>query len=302
MASLSPAKILEQLAQALPESRKSDVIVVGSLAAGYYFFQRDPERAVATKDVDCMFSPHAKAVVSAQDVTEQLLKSKWTLRTSDPRWAKPGTAGQPDAELPLVRLMPPPEFEQQEWFLELLGAPVGIPSPDTALLKGFDRLVTEHGHFALASFGFLGFAQWSPIDTPFGIKVARPSMMALANLLHHPRIAPDLIHGTNDKRSNKDLGRVLALAYLTQRADPDALDAWVGDWHAAMRAMCPELETKLASRLGTGIVELLGSATDMAEATRLCAVGLLASLDVTSAMLSGMARRVLQQIAILQRT
>lgn len=255
MASLSPAKILEQLAQALPESRRSDVIVVGSLAAGYYFFQRDPSRAVATKDIDCMFAPHAKAVASAQDVTEQLLKNQWTLRTSDPRWSKPGTPEQPDAELPLVRLMPPPEFEQQEWFLELLGAPTGIPAPDAPLLKDFDRLVTEQGHFALASFGFLGFAQWQPIETPFGIKVARPSMMALANLLHHPRIAPDLIYGTKDKRSNKDLGRVLALAYLTQRADPDGVDAWPVEWHAAMQAMCPELEVPLAGRLGTGIVE-----------------------------------------------
>ena len=60
--SLSPAAVLAQVAQALPASCRDDVIIIGSLAAGYYFFADDGAKAVRTKDVDCMFSPHAKAV------------------------------------------------------------------------------------------------------------------------------------------------------------------------------------------------------------------------------------------------
>lgn len=300
MATLSPSKILQQLGEALPPEQRANVIVVGSLAAGYYFFQSDPSRAVATKDIDAMFAPHAKAVASAKEVTEKLFRANWTRRTSDPKWAKPGTAQQPTEELPLVRLMPPPEFEEQEWFLELLGAPSRIPSPDEELLKEFDRFETEHGHFALASFGYLGFAQWGAIDAPSGIRVARPSMMALANMLHHPRVAPDLMAGTPYKRSNKDLGRVLALAYLTLRKNPEGLDDWASDWDAAIQEMCPELRTSLVGVMGAGIEDLLARPTDLDEATRLCALGLLASLDVTAAMLRGMGQRVLRQIANLK--
>lgn len=300
MAEVSATKVLEQLARALPQDRKKNVIVVGSLAAAYHFFQDDPNKAVSTKDLDCMFTPHAKAVVSAKDVTEQLLANEWRFRPWDQRWDGPGTAGQPVEALPLVRLSPPPESKQQDWFLELLGAPAGIPSDDETQWKVFDRIVTPQGHFALVSFGFLGFAQWSPIMSQLGIMIGRPSMMALANLLHHPRIRPDKIGTTNEKRSNKDLGRVLALAYLTQRADPDGLDAWAVEWHAAMQEMCPAEGAQLAGRLGNGLNELLNSPTDLDDATRSCAKSLLASMDISPRMLVGIARRVLRQVELLQ--
>ena len=60
---------------------------------------------------------------------------------------------------------------------------------------------------------------------------AQPKMMALANLLEHPRILPDVMSGLiadrSIKRSNKDLGRSIAIARLS---GPDAVAEWHADW------------------------------------------------------------------------
>jgi len=55
---LSPAGVLEQVATALPACVRDKLIVVGSLAAGYHFFADDTDRAIRTKDVDCLFTPN----------------------------------------------------------------------------------------------------------------------------------------------------------------------------------------------------------------------------------------------------
>ena len=59
---LTPAQVMEQVARAIPEACRSNVIIIGSLAAGYHFFGNDQSKAIRTKDVDAMFSPHAMAV------------------------------------------------------------------------------------------------------------------------------------------------------------------------------------------------------------------------------------------------
>ncbi len=143
---LSPSDVMKQVAEAIPEDCRGDVIIVGSLAAGYHFFGNDPKSGVSTKDVDC----------------------------------------------------------STEWFLELVASP---PEGGTQA-KNHERLSTDHGDFALFSFRFLALAEEDSIRTPFGIAYARPEMMALANLLHHLRIGPDLIADTDWKRSNKDLGGI----------------------------------------------------------------------------------------------
>ncbi|MBV8035041.1 hypothetical protein [Roseateles sp.] len=51
-AALSPAEILAQVAQAPPADVRANVIIIGSLAAGYHFFAGDRARAIRTKDVD----------------------------------------------------------------------------------------------------------------------------------------------------------------------------------------------------------------------------------------------------------
>ena len=49
---MSPDDVLAQIASALPPTCRDNVIIVGSLAAGFHFFSGDPERAIRTKDVD----------------------------------------------------------------------------------------------------------------------------------------------------------------------------------------------------------------------------------------------------------
>lgn len=66
MTPLPPGGIMRQIAEAIPEGVRSDIIIVGSLAAGYHFFSDDPEAAVMTKDVDCLLSPNVRAVKNSR--------------------------------------------------------------------------------------------------------------------------------------------------------------------------------------------------------------------------------------------
>ena len=113
---------MEQIAAALPEECRQNVIIVGSLAAGFHYFAGDAKRSIRTKDVDCMFSPHAKAVAVAGEVTERLLNAQWRQR-SHTKWGQPGNKDTPTSELPMIRLQPPEQEFKVDWFLELLGAP-----------------------------------------------------------------------------------------------------------------------------------------------------------------------------------
>ena len=119
------------------------------------------------------------------------------------------------------------------------------------------------------------------METDLGIQVARPEMMALANLLEHPRIGSEtmsgLFGGRQIKRSNKDLGRVLAIAHLATAAEEDALLEWPTLWMAGLRSRFPNDWTDLATRAGDGLGELLASEPDLDEARHTCAAGLLAS-------------------------
>ena len=293
MDSLAPGAVLKQVAEALPVACRDQVIIIGSLAAAYHFFGTDADKELRTKDVDCMLAPHAKAVAAARDVAEQLLAAKWTLRTDDPKWAKAGTVDQADEDLPLVRLHPP---ANTAWFIELMGVPA--QATDGLPVKAYERLTTSIGDFALCSFGFLGLAEWKPNDTPFGVRTASPEMMALANLLHHPEIRPEIMSGggfgSNPvKRSNKDLGRALALAYLTQ---PSELEAWSGRWMDALIARYPSRARALALVAGSGLRQLLRSEEDLDQAVLTCNLGLLSSMDVSRDMMLGTGQRVLAEV------
>lgn len=295
MTPLTPDAVMAQITAALPEDCRQNVIIIGSLAAGYHFFSGDGQRSLRTKDVDCMFSPHAKAVAAAGQVTERLLDSGWQQR-KEGEWGEPGNAQTPDDKLPMIRLKPPGDLGGADWFLELLGAPDERARQD----KTFHRVQTRQGHFAICSFNYLALAEWKPIETMHGLRVARTEMMALANLLHHPKIAPDLIKGTQTKRSNKDLGRVIALAWLTAERDSrrgtEELGSWADRMADALRECFPNRAEQLAQGAGSGLRDLMASDGDRAEALSICNKGLLASMEVGREAFEATGRRVIQQV------
>jgi hypothetical protein len=295
MTPLTPDAVMAQIAAALPADCRANVIIIGSLAAGYHFFAGDGQRSIRTKDVDCMFSPHAKAVASAARVTERLLAEAWQPRREG-AWATPGQEHTPDDQLPMIRLEPPEAAGPAGWFLELLGA----PNEQAVQAKTYHRVQTSIGHFAICSFNYLALAEWQPVKTRHGLRIARPEMMALANLLHHPAIAPDLIAGTTTKRSNKDLGRVLALAWLTaeqdRRSGTDELGSWSERMASALKARFPDRAKPLALGAGAGIRALMASDGDRDEALAVCNRGLLSSMEVSRDAFSATGRRFIQQV------
>ena len=291
MSLVSPQSALEKIASAIPDDCRENLVVIGSLAAGYYFFGGDASLAVRTKDADCLLSPRVRAIPAGIAVTERLFAANWTFHPTD-EFPVPGTAETPDAKLPVARLQPP---GSQDWFIELLTVP---ESPED-LGQRYIRLPTANGHFSLCSFGFLSLADYKPIPTEFGICVARPEMMVLANLLHHPAIGPQtmsgLIGGRQIKRSNKDLGRVLALALLAERKNEDTLLTWAPLWAEALQTRFPARWRELALRAGDGLGQILGgkAGDDFDEALHTSAYGLLASLPLSAALMRTVGERLL---------
>ena len=124
--------------------------------------------------------------------------------------------------------------------------------------------------------------------------------MALANLLHHPRISAQtmsgLIGGRRIKRSNKDLGRVLAIAWLAEASQADALLDWPALWAGALQARFPSIWRDLAPRCGSGLRQLLRreNEADLDEARHTCEYGLLVSQAPSLKLLEATAKRLLQ--------
>lgn len=294
---LNPRETIEQVARALPEQVRSNVIICGSLAAAYNFFSGDSAASLRTKDVDVLLSPHAVSVGAAVQVTEQLLAENWQQKT-DAKYP-PGGPDVPLKQLPVVRLEPPTgDAGAEKWFLELLAAPpTYTPGAD---VKTEQRVSTSAGDFNIPSFAYLALAEWQPIKTQHGVLIARPEMMALANMLHHPTIGPELMRDTPRKRSNKDLGRVLALAYLTLERDTrdktDEFYQWAGHMWAALREKFGEDARELALGAGAGIDALLASRFDADDALWLANYGLLRGLDVDRDRFAATGRRLQAEV------
>lgn len=291
---LAPTKVLAQISAALPESIRPNVIIIGSLAAGYHFFSGDGPAAIRTKDVDCMLVPSPKAVAAAVAVTQQLLALNWKQR-EDPTLGTPGDANVETHKLPMIRLVPP---AGSAWFLEMMAAPATDDPGNSG--KQLTRVHTNSGDFAICSFEYLALVEWKPLETEFGLNIARPEMMALSNLLHHPVIKQDIISGTEYKRSNKDLGRVLALAHLTiandSKSGTNELSAWPLHMRDALQAMFGDRAGSLAKQAGTGLTALLSSPSDLNQALKIANLGLLASANVTIEAIKATGRRVQTEV------
>ena len=61
----------------IPHDFRQNIIIVGSLAAGYYFFADKPKIQVRTKDVDCLLSPRIRAIPAGQAIADRLFAEKW---------------------------------------------------------------------------------------------------------------------------------------------------------------------------------------------------------------------------------
>ena len=293
---ITPRDVLRQVSEAIPEALRGDIIIVGSLAASYQLL-RDRAQVIRTKDVDAMVSPYARATVSAAGVAEGLQDAGW-LPQAMPGYDLPGNADTPDDRLAVVRMHLP---GNAAWFLELLGAPPAVAPAINTSGKTMRRLATQGGHFALPSFAYLGLAQFQPSRSEFGLLVALPEMMALANLLHHPVIGEAVMGqhfaGRSIKRANKDLGRVVAMAYLADLHDEDALEGWKPMWRQALNAWAPADADRLLASAPDGLQALLASPRDIEQALHTVNQGLLTATPLTPEQFVIALRRLLRAIA-----
>ena len=287
MSDLSPNSVFAAVSEALPAEYRGNMVIVGSLAAGYHFFRDDEGRVVRTKDVDSIVKPRHEAPESAREMVTTLLAAGWTHR-KDEKWGRAGTSETPDNELPAIRLHPP---DSEEYFVEFLT----IPDPDAVEGVEYLRVHLENGDYGLPAFRFMILNEFRPELTAHGFFCARPAMMALANLLSHPEITPDTmsdkIGGRDIKRCNKDLGRVLALARL---AGDDSTQLWARQWIDALEACFPGQCRELAARSGAGLSAVIESPADLEEAWWTCQLGLLADDGVDEDQLSATSHRLIQ--------
>lgn len=285
---LRPLAVLGEVEQAIPQDLRAHLVIVGSLAAAYHLLPGHAQVGVRTKDVDCVFVPSITAAESGRAVAERLLAAGWTHR-SQGAFGAPGGPETPDHRLPVVGLIPP---SAPTWFLEILAEPPQDPS----LTREWRRLPLSTGHFGIPIFPFMGLAVHRAHSLDSGVKLARPQMMALANLLEHREFSDAVIEGSTllgrpARRRNKDLGRVLAIAQLSPA---DTLDQWATEWRDALVACFPKSWRTHAGDADAGLRRLVRSEEDLLEATEHCNTGLLARDPQSMDTLRVVGERVLE--------
>jgi hypothetical protein len=231
---LDASRLLRAVAARVPPALRGKVVVIGSIAAAWTFRDVSRTHAVATKDIDLLLRPAFDAVATAESLGQELLDAGW--RPRYPNGREPGRKETHDDDLPALRLSPPDVAE--DWFVELQA----VPPPDQTTRKHWRRFHTSEGDFGLPSFRFMPVAVDDPEDTEFGLRVARPSRMALANLLEHadPDRTPIANLPDTPPRFVKDVGRAVALWWLAREQTVQADTNWTTEWRQTLSALYPD--------------------------------------------------------------
>jgi hypothetical protein len=282
MNKLDPVLLFRTLCKDIPEGLRRDVFVTGSLAAAYAFNVRLVGQAVNTKDADLLVHP-AGNIASAQQMAERLLSIGW----------RPTEQCKPFAELPdkterlwAIRLMPP---ASNDYFIEFLNVPMEEQVP----LKLWIPVKVNGGWYGLPSFKFMGLLTWFRRQSDVGLEYAAPEMMALSNLLSHQEVTDIEIESGEFRglrRCAKDLGRVLALAYLSGREETEN---WVNAWRTGVVKSFPQSWRDHVSRAGGGLREMLADESLMEQARKTTESGLLSGMGVGVRALRGVGERLL---------
>ena len=280
---VDPRTLFARLAHDLPSEVRSHVFVVGSLAAACHHATRIEGGRVKTKDADLVIHP-ASATEPAVAVATRLRALGWRHK---PTALTPGTSHTPVDALPAIRLYPP---DHEDYFVEILIVPEG----EHPGVKPWVRVELDEGWYGLPSFEFLALTAIDRQRSDAGLEYAHPSMMSLANLLSHSELGTHVMStpagGLDIHRSSKDLGRVLALAWLETREETER---WAQRWQHGLAVCFPTRWPQLGARLGDGLRALLADAVRLQEAWHCCAYGLLASKGVTREQLEFTALQLL---------
>lgn len=295
--SLNAHTVLYKMARALPRKYHGNIIIVGSLSAAAQLI-KDADTELRTKDIDGMLAPNATAVIAAKEIATTLISDGWEPRADTDRFVFPADGTTPSEKLPVVRLRPPGDGKD-EWFLELLGAPPVLAPDAEGKTRYSERLETPTSHFEIPSFAYLGLTQFRPVIHESGLQLASVATMALSNLLHHPHIEDkkmsNPIEGRLIKRANKDLGRVVVMARLSDQIDENAVEAWPDTWRQAMHELnAPESTHAKLEYINNGMNALLKSHEDQDEALHSVNNGLLSSRPMDGRQFQTAIQRYLQ--------
>lgn len=283
MSVLDPRRLFARIADDVPKPLLRHVFIVGSLAAAYHFRTRLEGRAVNTKDADLVIRP-AGDVGAAKSLAVRLLGLGWR-RT---RECFPCPGPRPAGSLRAFRLHPP---KSDDYFLEILG----LPGPGQRKPLVWVPVRLPDGWYGVGCHRFMRLNAFRRLRSPEGLEYASPSMMALANLLSHRRLgtrrmsAP--VGGRRILRAAKDLGRVLALAWLSGRR---ATEAWPSEWVPALRESFPARWRSVARGAGEGLRELMGNPGALEEARVTTDVGLLSGRSVDAENLRAVGLQLLE--------
>jgi predicted secreted protein len=283
LTTLNPEVLFSLIAHHIPADLHKNILIVGSLAAAYHHREQLQERAVNTKDADVVVQP-AGALAECREMALRLLDDNWRRH---PAKCFAQENPEPVDDLRAIRLLPP---MSDAYYLELLGLP---ELGQTARLR-WVPIELDDGWYGLPCFRYFAVTGHDPERSDEGLPYATPAMMALANLLAHPMIGEQTmsepIGGQMLLRSSKDLGRVLALAWL---AGAEGIENWLQPWRTALRRCYPQDHEELARCAGGGLRALLEDDAALEHARVANEVGLLHGKNVDADNLRAVGAQVL---------